>query len=813
MSGWYGVSTDNAGRVTGLSLEQNGLAGMIPDELGILTALQTLDMSGNSLTGSVPTATTNLVLLEVLDLSDNPLEGTLPAQMTALDRLRSLRLDGTQVCAIPSPGIQAWLSAITDRSVNLCENADRELLMAIYDATGGPEWDFQVNWGSNRPLNEWQGVKTDSDERVVELYLVARGLTGRIPPVFGDLSRLQVLNLSSNALIGAIPPELSRLDELTELQLTGNDLTGTIPPEFGDLANLEILSFHGNELSGSIPKELGNLRKMNRLYFSSNNLTGSIPRELGNLANLDVMYLDANALSGSIPPELGSLANLTIMHLRFNRLSGSIPVELGNLGKIESMILSDNALSGTIPPELSNLKNLKGLFLDRNALTGRIPSQLADMNNLLSLYLWGNKLTGSIPAALGDLANLTRLHLHANDLAGSIPPELGKLGNLVSMVLHNNPRLSGRIPVELTRLNLDRLQLDGTQVCIPAGNAYQDWLEGIQHVRVANCAPSMESRFYLTQAVQSLDYTVPLVAGEPALLRVFVTSSDLSVTTMPAVRADFYRDDAIVHTVDIAAGTDSVPREIDEGDLSFSANALIPGTVVTPDLEAVLHIDPENTTGTAGVDGIRVPATGRRSVIVRDVPPLHLTMIPLLWYENPDESILTATEGLTTEDDLFKETRDLLPVRDFELTVRDAVWTSLDPTFANGSELLREIDALKKLDGATGHYMGILLVGGGIAIRGKTISVAAFNGPTIAHELGHNMSLLHAPCNVSTGLDAFYPNSDGSIGAWGIRYPDRYARSAGYRRSDELLRTVLDQRLQFHPGPALQADARIPGSP
>ena len=37
----------------------------------------------------------------------------------------------------------------------------------------------------------------------------------------------------------------------------------------------------------------------------------------------------------------------------------------------------------------------------------------------------------------------------------------------------------------------------------------------------------------------------------------------------------------------------------------------------------------------------------------------------------------------------------------------------------------------------------------------------------MAHELGHNMSLLHAPCGGPGLVDARFPTSDGSIGVWG----------------------------------------------
>ncbi len=37
----------------------------------------------------------------------------------------------------------------------------------------------------------------------------------------------------------------------------------------------------------------------------------------------------------------------------------------------------------------------------------------------------------------------------------------------------------------------------------------------------------------------------------------------------------------------------------------------------------------------------------------------------------------------------------------------------------------------------------------------------------MAHELGHNLSLGHAPCIANTGLDPAYPYADASTGSWG----------------------------------------------
>ena len=94
---------------------------------------------------------------------------------------------------------------------------DRSILFALYNATDGPNWTNSANWLTDKPLNAWHGVETNSSGRVAELLLY------------------------SNRLRGEIPPELGGLSELVTLSFYQNELTGTIPPQLGDLSNLEDL--------------------------------------------------------------------------------------------------------------------------------------------------------------------------------------------------------------------------------------------------------------------------------------------------------------------------------------------------------------------------------------------------------------------------------------------------------------------------------------------------------------------------------------------------------------------------------------------
>lgn len=667
--------------------------------------------------------------------------------------------------------------------------SERDALAALYSATNGDNWANNSNWMTDRPLGQWFGVEVSAG-RVTRLNLWENNLSGTIPPEIGNLGGLQYLELGYNSIEGEIPSEIGNLTELYYLSLGLNRLTGGIPPEIGNLTGLGQLRLFSNDLSGPIPPEIGNLTQLRDIWASFNELTGPLPPEIGNLANLTDVWLHWNRIEGPLPAELGNAANLRDLRLELNEITGQLPPEIGKLSQLERLDLSVNRLSGPIPPEFGNLSSLRTLSIHsyENTLTGKLPPELGRLNNLVELILPGNELTGEIPPQLGnlgalenmtldgnrlfgalppelgDLTNLRILQLAGNELSGPIPPGFGGLAELRQLTVSNNPAMAGELPAELTDLsNLNTLATGGTELCAPRDSGFQAWLRGVRKRRVRTC--DVSGNVYLTQPVQSRDYPVPLVAGESALLRVFLTASGTNGEDIPGALARFFADGSEIHSQRLARKAGPIPTEVLEGDLSKSLNAEIGPEVIRSGLEVVIEVDPVDAG--LGVPA-RIPATGRLQVEVYPVSRFDVMAIPFLWNPDPDSSIIAIVAELAEDPaghDLLRKTRDLLPVNALDVTAHDPVATSSNHPIT----LLMQTEAIRVAEGGSEYYMGTMGgVSGGIAGVGFVPGKSTFSIPdatVIAHEFGHNLSLLHAPCHVDG--DPAYPYAGGRIGAWG----------------------------------------------
>ena len=810
-----------------LDFNSNDLMGPIPREFGKLANLRYLQLNHNDLTGPIPPEFGDLVNLRRLWLQSNDLEGPIPESFLELGALEEFRFQGNaDLCAPGTAGFASWLDGLERIIGSYCNESDTGVLESLFEATGGPAWSDAEGWLGSPVLAGWHGIRADSLGRVTALDLSRNGLVGRLPARLGELAQMTELRIADNPdLSGRLPLSLDRL-ALRTLHYSGTglcapvytsfrDWLGAIPSHEGTdaecapLSDREVLEalyettggpdwtnsgnwltiaplgdWHGvkvddqgrvialgfvaNRLTGRIPRELGGLAHLQSLVLSRDPLTGPIPPELGDLANLRELWLGENDLTGPIPPELGRLTNLRWLYLHENDLTGPIPPGLGNLTGLRRLNLAANRLTGRIPPQLGGLANLQLLGLGRNDLTGVVPPELGSLGDLRWLNLAANHLTGRIPLELAGLADLESLYFGENELTGPVPPEFGGLMRLRNLAVQGNAGMSGTLPVSLTNLAaLETFQTTGTALCAPSDAAFLDWLEGVPNRRVALCGgePAVA---YLVQAVQSREFPVSLVAGEEALLRVFVTAARDNDEPFPPVRASFHLNGTLAHVVEIPGGPGPIPTEVDEGSLAASVNAVVPAEIVQPGLEMVVDVDPDGTLDPAlGVVG-RIPATDRVAVDVREMPVLDLTLVPFLWTEDPDSEALDAVSGMAADPEgheLLEPTRTLLPVGRLTVTAHETVMSSSNDAY----DLIDQTRAVRAVEGGTGYWMGTMsgsITGAG-GLGGGVASFALPNAWVIAHEFGHNFSLPHAPCGGAGGPDPAYPNADGTVGAWG----------------------------------------------
>ena len=723
---WHGVTTNAPGRVTALRLDTNKLTGAIPRELAALASLRDLQLAHNRLSGAIPRELGNLNHLWRLRLTDNRLTGSIPPELSNLDSLSFLQLTANQLTG-PIPHELGNLSRL----------------------------------------------------RVLHLFNNHDGLSGPIPDSFLGLTGLWSFYVDSVNCVPATTAFTAWLQAIDDRRATlcSADKTALVAlyratdgPNWTNSTNW-LTNAPVGEWEGVYPDGSG---RVALLVLDGNNLTGPIPPALGNLANLVSLQLPANRLTGPIPSQFGNLVRLERLSLSENQLSGPIPSQFGNLVRLEQLSLSGNQLSGPIPPQLGNLASLEGLSLSGNQLSGPIPPQLGNLASLEGLSLSGNQLSGPIPPQLGNLARLDRLFLNGNQLSGPVPPDFGRMASLRRAFFMNNQLLSGALPTALTALtNLEEFLAGSTDLCAPQDPVFQAWLLGISKRRVASCAAG-ESMAYLTQAVQSREFPVPLVAGEKAMLRVFPTAVRENGAHIPAIRVGFFHFSLgpAPRAIDIPGKPVYIPTEIDEGDLMKSANVEIPGRLVQPGLEMVILIDPDDTLDPALGVPKRIPETGRLAVDVRPMRLFDLTLIPFIWSENPDSSIIGEIDGMAADPGnhrKLRDTRTLLPIGGLKVTAHEPVLSSSN----NTHRLLDETKAIRAMEGGRDHYMGMMsgeTVGpaGKAAVGGRS----SFSRPipsTMAHELGHNLNLRHAPCLV-TNADPDFPYRRGNIGAWGYDF-------------------------------------------
>ncbi|XP_021833481.1 receptor-like protein 12 [Prunus avium] len=480
-----------------LSLSANQLSGKIPESIGQMSQLESIDFSKNSLEGVVSeTHFSKLSKLEFLDLSSNSLVLNFHSDWVPPFQLGDINLASCKV----GPLFPKWLQ--TQK-----HTFELDILNAgISDIL--PSW-FWSNFRNasviNLSHNLIRGIFTNLAVEFPynpELHLSSNQIEGPIP---STLLQASYLDLSNNNISGSLSFLCaSAYMSLTYLNLSSNSFAGELPDCWSHLEILVMLDLSNNAFSGKIPMTIGSLFQMQTLKLRRNQFVEELPSSLKNCASLEVIDLGDNKLSGPIPTWLGvSFKNLVILILSTNHFNGSMPSQLCHLTHIKNMDFSMNNISGSIPKCLNNLTTLAkkgnpslssthfyGGSMGNESIAptnydddasfiwkGRMETYKSTLGLVKRIDLSSNRLTGEIPSEITRLVGLISLNLSRNQLTGQITPEIGNLESLDSLDLSRN-QIDGRIPTSLARIDrLSFLDLSYNNLSgkIPTGTQLQSF--------------------------------------------------------------------------------------------------------------------------------------------------------------------------------------------------------------------------------------------------------------------------------------------------------------------------------------------------
>ncbi|KAJ0538677.1 putative non-specific serine/threonine protein kinase [Helianthus annuus] len=451
-----------------IDLAYNQLTGTIPDSVGSLHLLKTLQMNINQLTGSIPDTIGGLSSLNFLDLSYNNLNGSFPESIGRLGELVFLTVHHNSLTGIVTENHFTNLTSLTTLWIG-----ENKLTFKLNVKNWIPPFKLQVlrigfcNLGPRFPL--W----IQSQTSLTELDLANTNISDLIPNwIWTTFSSVTYFNISHNNIQGMLG-NVSFLTPGALLDLSYNSFHGLLPGHF-NRPDLDLLDLSSNSLSGSLEEFLCSgiqePRQLSVLNLANNNMSGVISDCWTNWESLVILNLEKNQFSGIIPSSIGNISSLLSLDIRQNKLSGNLPVSLLNSKSLIIIELAENELVGRIPTSIGRENtSLKLLSLRSNKLEGKIPDEICHLSSIQIMDLAHNDLSGNLPTCFTNLTVISGKEksspfilydeLFQNQVLGSaslvtkgqIPNSFSKTGMLESLDLSVN-HLNGNIPSSLSSL-------------------------------------------------------------------------------------------------------------------------------------------------------------------------------------------------------------------------------------------------------------------------------------------------------------------------------------------------------------------------
>ena len=162
-----------------------------------------------------------------------PTKGEVKTREAAItDLIQEISADDALKTGTPQNKALNWILYGDDQHSSIYDTnlMQRYVLAVVYYSLGGEKWLFSSSWLSGKNSEcDYPGVACNGNGVVIEISLVASGLSGSIPKEIGVLDDLTFLDLSNNKIGGVIPIQLANLEELVSLLLHDNEIKGVVP--------------------------------------------------------------------------------------------------------------------------------------------------------------------------------------------------------------------------------------------------------------------------------------------------------------------------------------------------------------------------------------------------------------------------------------------------------------------------------------------------------------------------------------------------------------------------------------------------------
>ncbi|SNR14349.1 leucine-rich repeat domain-containing protein [Tenacibaculum jejuense] len=455
--------------------------------------------------------------------------------------------------------------------------AEREALIAFYNATDGDNWTNNTNWDTDpngtSDVSTWHGVTVsivNGQQHVIRLILNDNNVVGELPD-FNGFSELRRLELAKNSITGELL--VTKFPENMEIiQLRENNLSGAFP-DFTRFNNLILLVLNENMLTGVISEDLFPVGVSTISIGENPMISGTLDFSLFTLGAINIKNTGISFLK--IPSTISSPNSINISetpnlaYLEAFNPNSFITLSSSRFDLGLRIVMHDQA-DRTALPNLQEREVLKKLFIDDNYTYGStvkngvndnewiamkvingetrvteihiaqknindvMPSDINVFTELFYLNLTSYGLQGIAPE-LGSLLKLEQLYLNGN-LISSLPEDFYDLVNLKILNVSNNqiPSLSDRLGnlTALEQLNFSSNNID--EIPSSVGNLVNMKTLQFQNNQITLLPPELGNLTLLTlmRGFNNEIASIPSEFGQLTLLQ-FLDLSSNSISNTP----------------------------------------------------------------------------------------------------------------------------------------------------------------------------------------------------------------------------------------------------------------------------------------